>query len=166
MDLLDEGLLQFWQVLNNNGVKYIMVGGFAVNMNGYIRATKDADLWLKDTLENRQLLRKSFAELGYGDYSSVETMEFAPGWIQFYIAGGMILDIMTSMKGLEDYSFEICYERASVADLGGIKVPFLHLNDLLVNKRIVNRPKDQLDVIYLEKIKQIRDEEENKANGS
>lgn len=165
MDLFDEELLLFWKTLNQNGVRYIMVGGFAVNMNGYIRATKDADLWLKDTLENRKQLRKSFTELGYGDYSSIETMEFAPGWTQFYIAGGLILDIMTSMKGLEEYDFETCHTRAKVADLNGVKVPFLHINDLLANKRSVNRPQDQADIVYLERIRQITEEDSN-ANGS
>ena len=40
-----------------------------------------------------------------------------------------------------------------------LKIPFLHINHLIANKKAVNRPKDQLDVIYLEKIKQIRAEE-------
>jgi len=38
MDLMDEGLLDFWGTLNKNNVQYIMVGGFAVNINGYISA--------------------------------------------------------------------------------------------------------------------------------
>ena len=79
-----------------------MVGGFAVVLNGYIRATKDSDLWLKDTLENRKNLRKAYSEAGYGDFPSFESMQFVPGWTQFYVADGIVLDIMTSMKGLED----------------------------------------------------------------
>jgi hypothetical protein len=34
-------------------------------------------------------------------------------------------------------------------------VPFLHINHLIANKVAVNRPKDQLDVMYLEKIKKM-----------
>jgi hypothetical protein len=49
MDLMDEDLLEFWKILNKNHIQYIMVGGFAVNMNGYIRATKDSDIWLHDS---------------------------------------------------------------------------------------------------------------------
>jgi len=37
MDLMDEGLLDFWRSINKNNVTYIMVGGFAVNMNWFIR---------------------------------------------------------------------------------------------------------------------------------
>ena len=34
MDIYDDDLLSFWQALNKNQVKYIMAGGFAVNMPG------------------------------------------------------------------------------------------------------------------------------------
>jgi hypothetical protein len=158
MDMMDEGLLEFWRVLNRHDVEYIMVGGFAVNMNGYIRATKDSDIWINDTLENRRNFRNAYAELGYGDFASFETMDFVPGWTQFYISGGLILNIMTSMKGLEDKTFEECLSRARIADLEGVLVPFLHINDLLTNKKAVGRPKDQLDVLELEKIKKYLDE--------
>lgn len=69
-----------------------------------------------------------------------------------------MLDIMTSMKGLEDKTFDGWYEVARIADLDGIRVPFLHINDLLANKKAVARPKDQLGVIELEKIKKYLEE--------
>lgn len=157
---MDEGLLNFWRVLNKHQVAYIMVGGFAVNMSGFTRATDDSDIWLKNTSENRKNFRTAYAELGYGDIESLETMEFVPGWTQFYIADGIVLDIMTSMKGLESKSFDECLQQAIIADLDGILVPFLHINDLLLNKKAVGRPKDQLDVIELEKIKKYLEEKE------
>ena len=163
MDVFDKDLLEFWRVLNKHHVAYIMVGGFAVNMHGYIRATKDTDLWLKDELINRKNLRLAFSECGYGDYPSLETIEFVPGWTEFNIGGGIILDIMTSMKGLETLSFDICYKNARIADLDGVKVPFLHINDLIANKKAVGRPKDLFDLIELEKIKKLQ-EEINKKN--
>lgn len=162
MDVMDDALLRFWQALNKNNVIYIMVGGFAVSMNGYIRATKDSDLWLKDTLENRKNLRKTFVECGYGDFPSFETAPFVPGWTQFYIADGIILDIIVSMKGLENISFDECYKMADVADLDGIKVPFLHINHLIANKKAVGRPKDLIDVIELEKIQKYIQEKKNR----
>ncbi|MEP6701245.1 MAG: hypothetical protein ABJA85_08010 [Bacteroidota bacterium] len=129
-------------------------------MNGFIRATKDSDIWLENSHTNRQNFRKAYAELGYGDFPSFESMEFVPRWTQFYIADGIILDLMTSMKGLENKSFAECYQQALIADLNGVVVPFLHINDLIANKKAVGRPKDQLDVIELEKIKQYLREKE------
>src|SRR5258708_9789045 len=158
MDMLDDELLRFWKGLNENKVRYIMVGGFATRFHGFNRNTDDLDMWLEDTLENRKNLRTSFSELGYGDFSSLEMMQFVPGWTNFYIGGGIELDIMTSMKGLENISFSECLSMASIADLEGVEVPFLHISHLIENKKIVNRPKDQVDVIELEKIRKFREE--------
>jgi Nucleotidyl transferase of unknown function (DUF2204) len=153
MDLLDEDLIHFWTILNQCDVKYIMVGGFAVYLYGYTRATSDIDLLLKDDLINRQNLAKAFSELGYGNIS-FEKLQFVPGWTNFYIGTGVQLDIMTSLKGL-NLSFDECLQMAPVAEIEGIRVPFLHINHLIENKKVVNRPKDQIDVIELEKIKKI-----------
>ncbi|QHS57043.1 hypothetical protein GWR56_16420 [Mucilaginibacter sp. 14171R-50] len=156
MDILDDELLNFWRTLNYNDVRYIMVGGFATRFHGFNRNTDDIDMWLEDTDTNRKNLRKSFIELGYGDFPSVETMQFVAGWTSFYVGQMIELDIMTDMKGLENLSFNECLNLASVADLDGIIVPFLHINQLIINKKAVNRPKDQVDVLELEKIKRLR----------
>lgn len=158
MDILDEDLLRFWECLSQYKVNYIMVGGFATRFHGFNRNTDDIDLWLEDTTLNRQQLRAVFNALGYGDNPFLETMEFVPGWTSFHIGGGIELDIITNMKGLEDLTFEECLEKASIADLDGIKIPFLHINQLIINKKAVNRPKDQVDIIELEKIKKLREE--------
>ena len=68
------------------------------------------------------------------------------------------LDIMVNMKGLEGYSFDECLSMASVADIDGVQVPFLHINQLIANKKAVNRPKDQVDVMELERIQKINGE--------
>jgi len=158
MDILDDELLKFWRGLNHNKVRYMMVGGFATRFHGFNRNTDDLDIWLDNTLQNRKNLRQSFINLEYGDFPSIETMEFVPGWTSFYVGNTIELDIMTTMKGLEDYTFNECLLIASIAELDGLSIPFLHINQLIANKKAVNRPKDQIDVIELEKIRKIRQE--------
>ena len=158
MDVMDEDLLDFWRKLNQNNVRFIMVGGLATRFHGYSRITEDLDMWIDDTLENRQNLRKAFDQLEYGDFPSIETMQFVPGWTSFY-AAGIVLDIMTTMKGLEDLSFEECYALAEHTQIEDVIVPFLHINHLIRNKKAVNRSKDQIDVEYLEKIKRLNNPE-------
>jgi hypothetical protein len=155
MDAFDEQLLDFWKQLNHNGVRYIMIGGFATRFHGFNRNTDDIDIWLENTIINRKKLRKTFSDLEYGDYPTIETMDFIPGWTTFY-AAGIELDIITEMKGLENISFEECLKMASLADIDGVKIPFLHINHLIQNKKFINRPKDMLDVEELEKIKELR----------
>lgn len=160
MDIFDEEILKFWKALFDNNVQYIMVGGYATNLHGFQRYTGDMDIWIKDDVENRINMRKAFKEAGMGDYSMFETMQFVPGWSDFKLNNGLQLDILTSMKGLEGFSFEECLRIATIATIEKIEVPFLHLNQLITNKKAVNRPKDQIDVLELEKIKKIRDEED------
>jgi predicted nucleotidyltransferase len=157
MDVMDEELLEFWRKLNDNGVKYIVVGGLATRLHGNDRITDDLDMWIEDDLENRKSLRKSFHELQYGDFASLETTQFVAGWTSIYIAG-IELDIITQMKGLENISFNECLQIAPFAEIEGVKIPFLHINHLIENKKAVNRPKDQIDVQELEKIKNIKEE--------
>ncbi len=148
---MDESLLEFWQILNQFGVKYIMVGGVAVNLHGYSRTTNDIDIWIKDNKENRKKLGFAFEKLGY-DEIELEDFQFVPGWTSFYISSGIELDILIDMKGLEDYTFDECLKIASIADIENTLVPFLHINQLIANKKAVNRSKDQVDVMELENI--------------
>lgn len=71
---------------------------------------------------------------------------------------GVRLDVMVGVKGLENLSLDECLDAASIADIEGVKVPFLHINHLIASKKAANRGKDQIDVIYLEKFKKLRDE--------
>ena len=153
MDILDEDILSLWRSLNNNDVRYIMIGGFATNLHGYNRATNDIDLWIDDTLQNRQNLRKALKEQGSGDYDVIETMQFIPGWTDFQLNFGFKLDVMTSVRGLENFGFEECYNYAVVAEIENIQVKFLHFNHLIICKKATGRPKDLLDIEELEKIK-------------
>lgn len=159
MDIFDEEILNFWKALRDHSVQYIMVGGFAINLHGYQRFTGDLDIWINDTPANRQALRQTFISCGMGDYPMIATMQFVPGWTEFYLNNNLQLDILTSMKGLEGYPFDECLQMASVADIEDVQVPFLHINQLIANKKTVNRPKDQVDVLALEVIRKLRDKE-------
>jgi predicted nucleotidyltransferase len=158
MDIFDEEIIKFWKALTDNNVRYILVGGFAANLHGYQRFTNDMDIWIENTIVNRKNLRSAFDQTGMGDFPMLETMQFVPGWTEFKLNNGLQLDIFVDMQALEEYSFDECLTAASLADIDGIKIPFLHINQLIQNKKAVNRSKDQLDVIELEKIKQLRKE--------
>ena len=157
MDILDEELINFWRSSNQYEVKYIMIGGFAVNLHGFSRTTGDLDIWLKDDINNRKNLGKVLEHFGY-DQSSFEDLNFVPGWTDFYIGSGVRLDIITTMIGLENISFDEALTHASLAEISDVKIPFLHINELIKNKKAINRPKDMIDVIELEKIIKIREQ--------
>jgi hypothetical protein len=154
MDIYEAGFIDLWDKLNKNGVRYIMVGDFAACLHGYHQLTGNIELYIEDTSENRKRLRETFKDIGLGDFEPIETIQFIPGWGDFLLDNGVRLDIMTSLKGVS-LSFDECLQRAPIAEIENIKVPFLHINQLIDNKRSVNRPKDQTDVQALERIRQL-----------
>jgi predicted nucleotidyltransferase len=158
VDVFDKEILSFWKALQENSVQYIMVGGYAINLHGFQRFTSDLDIWLNDTPDNRKALRNALADCAMGDYPPIENMQFLPGWAEFILNNGLRLDVLTNMKGLEQYTFEECLQMASVADIEGVSVPFMHIDQLIQNKKVVNRPKDQIDINALEEIKKLRED--------
>lgn len=158
MDVFDDEILKLWRSLLNNKVSFIMIGGVATNLHGFHRTTDDIDIWIKDNIENRKNLRKAFKECGLGDYKLLETMEFIPGCTDFHLDNSLRMDIMTSVKGLEEYGFDKSFEYASTATIYDLEIPFLHINQLIEAKRAANRPKDQIDIIELEHIKKLRED--------
>lgn len=153
MDILDEEILALWRTFYKNGLRYIMVGGFATNLHGHQRTTGDIDIWIEDTKQNRIQLRKSLAELEIGDFEAIETMDFIPGWSAIQLTSGLELDIMTFLKGFSRESFPECFQIAPIAEIEQIPVRFLHINQLIEEKKLVNREKDRSDVSALEKIR-------------
>jgi predicted nucleotidyltransferase len=147
-----EEIINIWKIFEENNVKYITIGGFAVNIYGYTRNTGDLDILIEDSLENRKNLRKAFIEIGIGDFESIETMQFIPGWTDITLFFGLRLDVMTSVKGLENIPFQELLDKATKVIMGNVLVNFIDYDNLIKAKKATNRLKDQLDLEELNKI--------------
>ncbi|MBP4143120.1 hypothetical protein J3S90_15050 [Flavobacterium sp. P4023] len=149
---MNEQIIAIWESFFKNKVKYITIGGFAVNIYGYNRNTGDIDIYLEDTIENRINLRNALKSINLGDFESIETMQFIPGWTDFTLNYGLRLDIMTAVKGLEDKSFNSLLDNATVVLIGETPVFFIDYDNLIIAKKASNRPKDILDIEELDKL--------------
>lgn len=145
-------IIDVWKHLSENNVNYLTIGGFAVNIYGYGRNTGDIDIFIEDTIANRENLRNAIKQIGLGDFESINTMQFIPGWTDFTLNINFRLDIMTSVKGLENQPFAALLEKANIIDIDGIPVFFIDYDNLIISKKAANRLKDQLDIEELEKL--------------
>ena len=57
-------LTDFISNLNQCGVRYLLVGGYAVQLHGYPRFTQDMDIWVDRTSENYRKLVTAFGQFG------------------------------------------------------------------------------------------------------
>ncbi|SEF85146.1 hypothetical protein [Flavobacterium urumqiense] len=90
--------------------------------------------------------------MGLGDFESIKTMQFIPGWTDFTLNINFRLDIMTSVKGVENQPFATLLEKANIIDIDGIPVFLIDYDNLIIAKKAANRLKDQLDIEELEKL--------------
>jgi hypothetical protein len=87
-----------------------------------------------------------------GDFTEIETIQFLPGWTDFTLDYGLRLDIMTSVKGLEDNTFDELLQNAQKILIDEIPVMFIDYKNLIKSKKAASGPKDLLDIEELEKI--------------
>ena len=149
---MNNAIIEVWKYLSENNVNYLTIGGLAVNIYGYGRNTGDIDIYIEDTNANRESLRKAIKQMGLGDFESINTMQFIPGWTDFTLNFNFRLDVMTSVLGLENKSFKELLEKANIIEIENIPVYFIDYENLIISKKAANRPKDILDIEELEKI--------------
>ena len=133
--------------LNKAGVDYILVGGWAVNMYGYIRATVDLDIWIVADANNAKKVYASVAEFG-APVSEMKPEEFAEYGMIFQIGVAPCrVDIISKISGV---SYADAITRAVPKTIDGIPVRIISLEDLIANKKASGRVKDLADVEVLE----------------
>ena len=149
---MNSQIIEIWKYFSLNKVKYLTIGGFAVNIYGYGRNTGDIDIFIENSIENRENLRLALKQSGIGDFKNMSTIQFIPGWTDISLNFNLRLDIMTSVKGLENKTFEQLLEKAYIAEINDIPVYFIDYENLIIAKKAANRPKDILDIEELEKL--------------
>ena len=149
---MNSQIIEIWKYFSLNKVNYLTIGGFAVNIYGYGRNTGDIDIFIEDSIENRENLRVALKQSGIGDFENISTIQFVPSWTDISLNFNLRLDIMTSVKGLENTTFKELLAKAYIVEISGTPVYFLDYDNLIKAKKAANRPKDLLDIEELEKI--------------
>jgi hypothetical protein len=134
---------EFVELLNSNGVKYLIVGGHAVAVHGYPRFTGDLDVWIAADPENAVRMARVLADFGFASVK-FSAKDFArPGYAIQLGRPPYRIDILTSIDAL---AFSRAYRHRRVVRAGALAIPFIGLEDLLTNKRATGRAQDLADV--------------------
>jgi predicted nucleotidyltransferase len=134
---------EFIELLNSEGVRYLMLGGYAVNLYGHHRSTQDIDLWISADQANAERMVRVYRRFGYTSPRLDATWFTEPGRVNVIGRAPVRIDLLTGPSGVD---FEACYPRRVVIKLDGIDVDVISLADLRVNKSASGRPKDLLDL--------------------
>lgn len=156
--------LDLFASLNRNEVRYLLVGGLAVNLYGIERATGDIDLVIDVTEENIRSFSRSMHEVGMCPRAPVRIEDFGDpsvrrSWIdekgmrvfslfhpqQHYLE----LDVFVECP----FDFSEVYGRREVMGQGAIKIAVAPIDILIAMKEAADRPQDRADVYHLRQIK-------------
>lgn len=161
-------IAELLQSLADEQVQYVLVGGLAVQLHGFLRATFDIDLVL--AMNDANLARFIDVAKRYGltpaipvpidslrNAVQIDQWHREKGMLAFSLrepqVGGSVVDVLVR----PEVPFDKLVANAVVGELFGRRVMVAAIDDLLAMKRMANRPKDQLDVIALEKIRRGED---------
>lgn len=140
---LSRDFKEFVESLNANGVRYLVVGGYAVSAHGHPRYTKDLDVWIEVSAENARRMLVALADFGFGDLGLRDRDFLEPGSVVQLGHPPQRIDLLTSVSGV---SFEQCYTARVEIELDGVRVNFIDLGNLLRTKEAAGRLQDRADI--------------------
>ena len=140
------------KVFNQYQVDFIIVGGYAVIFHGYGRTTGDLDIWVNPVEQNRQKLIDAFSHLEYDqrliDY--LKTTDFSKPFAIKLGDEPIQLDVFNAITGV---SYDIAAPKSiSFKFSEALEARFINLPELIINKMLSGRLKDQADVEELQRI--------------
>lgn len=141
-----EDLKRLLSALHDEGVNYLLIGGYALNALGYQRATTDIDLLLPRSAAMGAGVKRALLVLP----DDVAT-DLDPAWFEegetIRVAGEFVVDLMFNACG---ETYESLLKHAVTIDLDGVPVKTLDIEGMLKTKQS-QREKDRLDRLALER---------------
>ena len=143
---LTQDFKSFIASLNENDVRYLIVGGYAVAFHGHPRYTKDLDIWIDPAVENIDKLLEALSQFGFGSLGlKAEDFEDPDDLIQLGLPPNRI-DLFTALKGV---AFDACYQAKVDIEIDEITAHVIDLYNLKNNKKATGRPQDIPDLSNL-----------------
>jgi hypothetical protein len=145
--VLNQDFKAFIQSLNDNGVRYLVIGGYAVALHGYPHYTKDIDIWIEMSPENAARMVRAIDQFGFASLG-LQEKDFltADQIIQLGYPPSRI-DLVTTPPGVD---FAQCYAVRVDVEVDGVRVSFIDLENLRKNKKASGRLQDLADLEHLQ----------------
>ncbi len=145
--MLNQDFREFIKSLNDNQVRYLVVGGYAVAFHGHPRYTKDMDIWIEMSPDNAANMVKALQQFGF------QSLDLKPA--DFLVPDQIIqlgyppnrIDLHNTLTGV---NFASCFDARLQIEVEGTKVNYIDSENLKRNKRAVGRHQDLADVENLE----------------
>jgi len=131
------------RAFNDGGVRYLVVGGYAVMRYTEPRYTKDLDLWADPDAKNAARIFSALARFG-APLAGLTPRSFEDESMMYQIGVAPVrVDIIMAIGGVR---FPDAWKRRERVDFGGVTVPMISRDDLILAKQASGRPQDRKDL--------------------
>jgi copper chaperone CopZ len=137
-------VLDICRALNEERARYVLIGGFAVILHGFVRTTKDIDLLIDPSVENLQRVKRALAVLPDNAIALVADND-VKNYGVVRVADEVVVDLMASAGTVDYDSAQSDIERITVE---GVLIPVAGKKSLMKMKD-TPRPSDQIDRSFL-----------------
>ncbi|MEW6095566.1 MAG: nucleotidyl transferase AbiEii/AbiGii toxin family protein [bacterium] len=137
-----DDLVTVCKKLDENDVKYVLIGGFAMNYYGLTRATEDVDLLVDTSIDNIAKIKKALSflpdnairDLANDDVEKYEVVK---------IADEIVIDLLKK-------ACDVTYKDAGIEyfEFRGVNIPIADIPTMIKTKQSI-RPKDKQDLSFL-----------------
>ena len=146
---LSSDMIELLRLFESHAVRYLLVGGYAVNYYGYLRLTQDIDFLVMPSEENAKKIMQVLEEFGFGGAGIQEEYFRREGTAVHLGVEPNRIDLLTGLKGIPNSRL---FEQGRRAVIGGVELDIIDFEDLLQVKRKSNRARDRADAEELERI--------------
>ena len=162
------------KAFEEEGIRYLIVGGMAVNLYGYVRLTVDLDLMVDLAESNLMKLIKVMEKLNYTPRVPVKPLDFTnvrkrEEWMKD--KGSVVftfIDLKDPVKHIDIFlknpvDFENAYHARKKLTVRDMKINLVSIDDLIAMKQLSGRPRDIEDITHLKMVLEIK---KRKAHGT
>ncbi len=147
-----DALLLVLQRFQAQGVQYILVGGQAVRLNGFLRSTEDIDILLPSSIENGRRVIRALSFLPASQELEPSWFEVSPGEPDnIRVADELLIDLLFAANG---QTYESLQEHMRTVTVEGVDIKTLDIEGLLKTKTDY-RDKDRIDREALLRLKNL-----------
>ncbi len=143
-----EDLKAICKHLNDEGAKYMLIGGFAMVYHGMPRMTEDIDLLVDSSAENIEKIKKALLFLKDKASSEIKSDDVEQ-YSVVRIADEIVIDLL---KKACDVRYTEAIKTAENLDLEGVAIPVANIDTMIKMKQGI-RPKDKEDLQFLKSLK-------------
>jgi len=140
-----EQLTNVCNLMNLEGVEYVVVGGWAIFVHGYERATRDLDILISTTAKNIEKLKRALNNLLPEACSELELNDVEKNVVVRMVGDNLVIDLMAKIG---EVSYKTAKDHVVSENVNGIPIPIADVDTMLKCKEGV-REIDKKDYIFL-----------------